>query len=149
MKQLTHAASGILLASLALHYTSHSTLCVLCVLCWTVTWSIISDFDVHIPTLEHRGPTHTLAFALLSGALVLALGKSPSTPFYASLTSLAILLHLVLDSLTPNGVPLWMPFSSKRVRFPVIGGKIRSDNRAFNLIIQAIAIGSAMMISTS
>jgi membrane-bound metal-dependent hydrolase YbcI (DUF457 family) len=63
MKQLTHAASGILLASLALHYTSHSTLCVLC---WAVTWSIISDFDVYVPTLEHRAITHTLAFALFS-----------------------------------------------------------------------------------
>jgi len=60
MKQLTHAASGILLASLALHYTSHSTLCVLC---WAVTWSIISDFDVYVPTLEHRAITHTLAFS--------------------------------------------------------------------------------------
>ena len=144
MKQLTHAASGILLASIALHCTSsHSTLSVLC---WAVTWSIISDFDVYVPTLEHRGITHTLAFALLSGALVLALGKSQSTPFYASLASLAVILHLVLDSLTPNGVPLWMPFSRKRVRFPIIGGKIRSDNRAFNLVIQAIAIGSAIMI---
>jgi membrane-bound metal-dependent hydrolase YbcI (DUF457 family) len=144
MKQLTHAASGILLASLALHYTSHNALCVIC---WAVTWSIISDFDVHVPTLEHRGITHTLVFALLSGALVLALGKSQSTPFYASLALLAVVLHLVLDSLTPNGVPLWMPFSRKRVRFPIIGGKIRSDNRAFNRIIQVTTIGAAIMIS--
>ena len=144
MKRPTHAASGILLASLALHYAPHNALCVIC---WAVTWSIISDFDVHVPTLEHRGITHTLAFALLSGALVLALGNSPSTTFYASLASIAVLLHLVLDSLTPNGVPLWMPFSRKRVRFPIIGGKIRSDNRVFNRIIQAIAIGAAIMIS--
>ena len=144
MKQRTHAASGVLLASLALHYTSHN---VLLVLCWAVTWSIISDFDVYVPTIDHRGITHTLAFALLSGALVLMLGKSPSTPFYALLASLSVIMHLVLDSLTPSGVPLWMPFSRKRVRFPIIGGKIRYDNRAVNMIIQAIAIGAAILIS--
>ena len=144
MKQRTHAASGILLASLALHYTSHN---VLLVLCWAVIWSIISDFDVYVPTLDHRGITHTLSFALFSGVLVLVLGKSSSTPFYALLASLSVIMHLVLDSLTPSGVPLWMPFSKKRVRFPIIGGKIRYDNRAANMIIQAIAIGAAIMIS--
>ncbi len=144
MKQRTHAASGILLASLALHYTSHN---VLIVLCWAVIWSIISDFDVYVPTLDHRGITHTLSFALFSGVLVLVLGKSSSTPFYALLASLSVIMHLVLDSLTPSGVPLWMPFSKKRVRFPIIGGKIRYDNRAANMIIQAIAIGAAIMIS--
>ena len=143
MNRLTHAASGILLASIVAQNTSHS---IPCIFCWVVLWSLISDFDVHIPTLTHRGVTHTLAFALLSGSLVLALGQSPSTPFYAILASLSVILHLILDSLTPNGVPLWVPLSRKRVRFPVIGGKIRSNDRTFNLIIQIIAIGSAVTI---
>ena len=143
MKRLTHAAAGILLASIVSQNTSHSTPYIFC---WVVLWSLISDFDVHIPTITHRGVTHSLAFALLSGSLVLALGQSPSTPFYAILASLSVILHLMLDSLTPNGVPLWMPISRKRVRFPIIGGKVRSDNRISNLIIQVIAIGSAVMI---
>ena len=143
MNRLTHAACGILLASIASQNTSHSTPCIFC---WVVLWSLISDFDVYIPTLTHRGVTHTLAFALFSGSLVLALGQSPSTPFYALLASLSVILHLMIDSLTPNGVPLWMPISRKRVRFPIIGGKVRSDNRISNLIIQVIAIGSAVMI---
>ena len=137
MKLRTHAACGILLATLVSPRISFG------ILCWAVIWSVISDFDVYIPTVSHRGITHTLAFALFSGALVLALGFAS---FYAILASLCVILHILMDSLTPNGVPLWIPFSTKRVRFPIIGGWIRSDNWIVNLSIQIIAIGAAIVI---
>ncbi len=137
MKLQTHAACGILLATLVSPRISFG------ILCWAVIWSVVSDFDVYIPTISHRGITHTLAFALFCGALVLAL---KFTSFYAILASLAVILHILMDSLTPNGVPLWMPFSTKRVRFPIIGGRIRSNNWVANLIIQIIAIGAAIII---
>lgn len=142
MKLRTHAACGILLASLVLHI--HQFDAPLNIFFWAVLWSAISDLDAYIPTVQHREITHTLAFALFSGALVLALGFF--TPFYAALASLCVILHLLMDSLTPKGVPLWMPFSTKRVRFPIIGGKIRSDNWFANTGIQIAAIGAAIMI---
>ena len=137
MKLRTHAACGILLATLVSPRISFG------ILCWAVIWSVISDFDVYIPTVSHREITHTLAFALFSGALVLALEFAS---FYAILASLCVILHILMDSLTPNGVPLWIPFSTKRVRFPIIGGRIRSDNWIVNLSIQIIAIGAAIVI---
>ncbi|MCD6208272.1 MAG: metal-dependent hydrolase [Methanosarcinales archaeon] len=148
MKLRTHIACGILLASLVTPDPSFG------VLCWAVIWSVVSDFDVYIPTVRHRAVTHSLAFALLSGALLLALGKSVTipvvqtffTPFYSALASLCIISHLLLDSLNPAGVPLFLPFSTKRVRFPVIGGKIRSDNLIANVGIQIIAIWVAIRI---
>ena len=140
MKQQTHAACGILLASLAVHlYQSDPII----TLFWTVFWSLISDFDVHIPTVRHRGITHSLAFALFPGAVVLAIGQFY---LYAALASLSVILHLIIDSLNPSGVPLWLPLSTKRVRFPVIGGKIKSDNWLANLIIQFAAIVAAIRI---
>jgi inner membrane protein len=140
MKQKTHAACGILLASLAVHLYR---LDLIITIFWAVLWSLVSDFDVHIPTVRHRGITHTLAFALFPGAVVLAIGQSY---LYAALASLSVILHLVMDSLNPSGVPLWLPLSTKRVRFPVIGGKVKSDNLIANLIIRFVAIGTAVLI---
>ncbi len=71
MKLRTHAACGILLATLISPEVSFV------LICWAVVWSVISDLDHYIPTVRHRGITHSLAFALFSGALVLAVGKIP------------------------------------------------------------------------
>lgn len=132
MKLRTHAACGILLATLISPEVSFV------LICWAVVWSVISDLDHYIPTVRHREITHSLAFALFSGALVFAVGKLPLN--YAILASLSVVMHLLLDSLTPSGVPLWMPFSGKRVRFPIIGGHIRSNNRIVNIGIQIVAV---------
>jgi inner membrane protein len=132
MKLRTHAACGILLATLISPEVSFV------LICWAVVWSVISDLDHYIPTVRHRGITHSLAFALFSGALVFAVGKTPLN--YAILASLSVVMHLLLDSLTPSGVPLWMPFSGKRVRFPIVGGHIRSDNWIVNVGIQIVAV---------
>ena len=147
MKRPTHAASGVLLATLVSTSTSHEITFI--ALLWAVLWSVVSDFDVYIPFLKHRGFTHTLAFALLSGALVLVFGRSsPQAQFYALLASLSVLTHLLVDSLNPSGVPLWMPFSKKRVIFPIIGGLVRYDNWAANVGIQLLAIGAAIIIAS-
>ncbi len=136
MKLRTHAACGILLAVLISPNVPLEVLSLL--ICWAVVWSVISDIDHYIPTVRHRGITHSLVFALFSGALVFAVGKTQLN--YAILASLSVVMHLMLDSLTPSGVPLWMPFSGKRVRFPIIGGHIRSDNRIANMGIQIVAV---------
>ena len=65
---------------------------------------------------------------------------------YAALVSLSVILHLIIDSLNPGGIPLWLPFSTKRVRFPVIGGRVKLDNLIANLLIRFVAIGAAIPI---
>ncbi|RZN16461.1 MAG: metal-dependent hydrolase [Methanosarcinales archaeon] len=146
MKRLTHAACGILLASIMTRLTLQDIS--ISILCWAVIWSVISDVDVHIPMMKHRGITHTLIFALFSGAIVIAFGKTPSTEFYAALAMFCVILHILVDSITLSGVALWMPFSTKKVRFPIIGGKIRYDDWAANISIQIIAIIAAIIISS-
>ena len=86
---------------------------------------------------------HTLAFALFPGAAVLAIGQFH---LYAALASLSVILHLIMDSLNPGGVPLWAPLSTKRVRFRVIGGRVKSDNLIANPAIRFVAIGAAIPI---
>jgi membrane-bound metal-dependent hydrolase YbcI (DUF457 family) len=74
---------------------------------------------------------------------VLAIGQFY---LYAALASLSLILHLITDSLNPGGIPLWLPLSTKRVRFRVIGGRVKSDNWFANPAIRFVAIGAAIPV---
>lgn len=92
--------------------------------------SVLPDADVvtflfGVPygsTFGHRGFTHSLAFALLVGASVVALffrearRKAPLVLFF----SLATASHAALDALTNGGlgVAFFSPFSNRRYFFP-------------------------------
>ncbi|HIE30781.1 MAG TPA: hypothetical protein EYP67_00145 [Methanosarcinales archaeon] len=85
-----------------------------------------------------------MAFALFPGSFVLAIGQYH---LYAATASLSVILHLIIDSLNPGGVALWLPFSRKRVRFPVIRGRIKSDNLFVNTFIRVFVIGAVILIT--
>lgn len=89
----------------------------------------LPDVDLRLPGVTHRGVTHTLSFALAVGGVfagaVLALSQSGSTPlplgeaatsvaFAFAVGTFGILAHLAGDVLTPMGVPLLWPFSSRK-----------------------------------
>ncbi|WP_408958251.1 metal-dependent hydrolase [Natrinema sp. 74] len=90
-----------------------------------VALSTLPDYDHRLPLIEHRGPTHTVAFALLVGAGLAALTAvvvdAASAFVGASVASFAFLVgvvsigsHLLADALTPMGIqPLW-PLSRRR-----------------------------------
>lgn len=63
--------------------------------------------------LPHRGPTHWpgtwIVGLVLSWLFLPPLYQAAATGFFA-----AALLHLVMDILTPTGIPLWHPFARKR-----------------------------------
>ncbi|WP_416839420.1 metal-dependent hydrolase [Haloferax sp. DFSO52] len=94
------------------------------VMCWL---AMLPDFDMRVPGISHRGPTHTLLFAVLVGgvgggvAYLLATnaGQTESTAmtlgaFGFGVGSLTIVAHLLGDVLTPAGIrPLW-PVSSRK-----------------------------------
>ncbi|MDN5292834.1 MAG: inner membrane protein [Eubacteriales bacterium] len=71
----------------------------------------------------HREITHSLVGATAIG-LVLAAGLSflfPLTFFQGlGVSALGMALHLLMDSLTPWGVPLFYPFSSKKYSFNLV-----------------------------
>lgn len=89
-----------------------------------VAFSRVPDYDLRVPGLEHRGVTHTLLFLIVvTGALAgtsLAFADQFGTDpiltggLGAIVGIVAIGSHLFADALTPSGVPLLWPISSRR-----------------------------------
>lgn len=84
----------------------------------------IPDYDLYVPWIRHRGPTHSLLFlvlfALSLAGLALAvtdhlgLEPYPAVHLTALVGAVAVASHLMADVLTPSGVPLLWPLSDKR-----------------------------------
>lgn len=73
-------------------------------------------------TFGHRGFTHSIVFAALTGAAVVALffREAPDRRALTLLFALATLSHPLLDALTDGGlgVAFFSPFSNERYFFP-------------------------------
>ncbi|WP_253739167.1 metal-dependent hydrolase [Halohasta salina] len=82
-----------------------------------VQFATLPDVDHRLPMVEHRGATHSLAFAALVGAAGAAVGVAADAVVSVDLPlpavgfavgALTILAHLLGDTLTPMGVNyLW------------------------------------------
>ncbi|MFB6298176.1 MAG: metal-dependent hydrolase [Salinirussus sp.] len=95
--------------------------------------AMLPDQDQRIPGLSHRGPTHTVWFALLVGVVVGALGAAvgarPAGTGFWSLATVAaagfgfvvgtvtITSHIAADALTPMGVTPLAPFDDRHVTY--------------------------------
>jgi hypothetical protein len=88
--------------------------------------SILPDFDflpgilIGEPAAFHHGVSHSFAFAVLSGALVLITlrfsQQKTVAGFAALLGSSAYLLHVILDSVSANNsVPLMWPLLTEKI----------------------------------
>jgi len=101
--------------------------------------------------MTHRGVTHTLAFALAIGAVlagaVLAFSQAGSSPlpqedaatsvaFAFAVGTFGILAHLAGDVLTPMGVPLLWPFSSRKYTISLT----RADSTFWNATFFALGV---------
>ncbi|MFC6872337.1 metal-dependent hydrolase [Halobellus marinus] len=94
--------------------------------------SMLPDLDHRVPGIPHRGPTHSLLFAALVGAVFAGLGialKSAgmgSESFAVGIAgglslavlgfavgSISVVAHLLGDALTPAGVNFLWPLSSR------------------------------------
>lgn len=72
-----------------------------------LTMSIISDIDLLLPGLEHRGPTHSLIFVSLFLVPSVLFCKEKAIPYF-----LALIQHSILgDLFTGGGVQLFWPLS--------------------------------------
>lgn len=98
---------------------------VLSVLCAVLPDADVLAFEFGIPygsMFGHRGLTHSLAFAALSGVFVAAVffRDSPRKGALALFFALATASHAALDMLTDGGlgVALFAPFSGRRYFFP-------------------------------
>lgn len=124
-----------------------------------VALSTLPDYDHRLPLIDHRGPTHTIPFALLVAAGLAALAAvfvDASSAFadagfvtFAFLTGIvSIGSHLLVDALTPMGIrPLW-PVSRRRFSFDVTTAANPIANYAlFGLGILAVLVASAIVVT--
>jgi len=83
--------------------------------------AMLPDVDHRIPGVSHRGPTHSLLFAVLVGAAFAAAGalladgigvleRAQFTAFGFFVGFIAVGAHLLGDVLTPAGVNLFWPW---------------------------------------
>lgn len=112
-----------------------------------VVASLVPDWDERVPIMRSRGVTHTVLFAFLVGVVLWALGISVADQFGALsratvgsygffVGSLAVIVHVAVDALTPAGVrPFW----------PVWGrtfslGVTRPENPVANYMLLALGL---------
>jgi len=113
-------------------------------------FATLPDVDQHLPLVPHRGPTHTVWFALVvawlggevgRAAALVAGGLPPAWlgTFVASIAGLAVGTHLVADALTPMGVRPLAPLVEGRVAL----GLVRASNPVANLLALGLGFGTA------
>jgi inner membrane protein len=114
-----------------------------------VLWlATLPDVDHRIPGVPHRGPTHSLAFAALVGAVLggaaLLGGRALGVSDPAGVAGLAaavgvfgVCAHLVGDVLTPAGVRLFWPVGPE---FSV--SLTNADSTVWNYGLFALGVGA-------
>jgi len=118
----------------------------------TMVWlAMIPDFDTKTGLLTHRGATHTLAFAVVFGAVCGVIGWLLGTRlvrfsprmlagFAFGLGMLAVLSHLLADWLTPMGIAPFWPVSSRRYSLNLA----RASNTAANSLLFFLGLGATV-----
>lgn len=121
--------------------------------------SPLPDYDHRVPMIDHRGPTHTIPFALLAGAglaaLTAVLVDASSAFADAGFVSLAFLIglvsvgsHLLVDALTPMGVRPFWPVSNRRYSAQLTTAANPVANYGlFGLGVGAVLAGTAIVVA--
>lgn len=119
-----------------------------------VALAMLPDVDMRVPLLTHRGPTHTVWFALGMAALLGILGAlvgwqgAESVPesalaalglgtFGFALGTASVGSHLVADALTPAGVRPFAPHNTRRYSY----GLTTAANPVANYGLLALGVG--------
>ena len=112
--------------------------------------TMLPDWDSHLPFVTHRGPTHTLPFVALvagaawAGVTAAGVGHYRVGPvelrwFAAAIAALSLVAHLTADVLTPMGVALLWPLSSRRYSLSVT----TADSAFANYLLFALGVFAA------
>lgn len=117
----------------------------------TVLLATVPDLDMKIPTIPHRGPTHTAHFATAVGVVLatLAFGAAIASDLSTLATfgsavfgfltgSVAIASHIAADALTPMGVE---PFGADGPHYSL--GWVRAANTLANYALLGLGLGAA------
>ncbi|WP_255169637.1 metal-dependent hydrolase [Natrononativus amylolyticus] len=111
-----------------------------------VSLSTLPDCDHRLPMIEHRGPTHTLLFAVLVGAGLAAAAAmlvGSASPIDVGVVGFAFLVgtlsigsHLAADALTPMGIRPFWPLSRRRYTLALT----RAANPIANYVLFALGV---------
>lgn len=116
-----------------------------------VLWlTMVPDWDVWLPLVSHRGPTHTLPFVALVAGLAWAVtggvaeaagvarpvGPLSLPAFAGGVAALALVAHLVADLLTPMGVAVLWPATDHRYTASVT----TADSAAWNYALFTLGV---------
>ena len=106
--------------------------------------TLLPDVDLFLPWMVHRGPTHTVWFAILAGVSMGTIGalggglRDRSArralgvgAFGAGLGALAVLAHLAGDVITPMGIRPLAPLSDASHTFDLVYARDPTANVAF------------------
>ena len=130
---LGHASLGFLAARLVNKFTGYRVNVPLVMIV-----SMLPDFDLLIPSLPHRGPTHSIILITVFCLPLIALNRS-SLVYYASLLS-----HpLIGDYFTSYGCTIFWPLSSHHFRVPAylhIPLSIQTTIEAILFVVAAMII---------
>jgi membrane-bound metal-dependent hydrolase YbcI (DUF457 family) len=98
--------------------------------------SILPDLDLFIPFLVHRGPTHSIFFAITLFIPFFVIGMRKSLPYFSSLVSHS----LVGDAVTRRGCQLFWPFSFNWFSYPLTLRMGSLQELSIELILFSIAL---------
>lgn len=145
MNWKTHVAGGVLFGIAGLAFVGPGQMRYFDVVLWTVFWSVVPLVETRLP-LERRSPLfHSVFFAVIVAAAVYGASLFADALILswrgALFAALGILSHIVLDSFTANGVPVFYPLIPRRhVLFPHFGHTLRYDDSWESERLQYIAL---------
>lgn len=114
--------------------------------------AMLPDVDMRIPLLKHRGPTHTVWFALAVGVVLAVLGGSGGAEagvlgavggglFGLLLCAGTVASHIIADALTPAGVRPFWPLRDDEYSY----GVARASNPIANYGLLGFGSGTAVL----
>lgn len=114
--------------------------------------AMLPDIDMKLPLVRHRGPTHTLWFAVGVGAIMGVLGEASSLQngipvgiagFLAGflLGSVTMASHIAADALTPAGVEPFAPLRDEEYSY----GLVKAANPIANYALLALGLAVSLI----
>ena len=111
----------------------------------------LPDIDQPLPRIRHRGPTHTLWFALLVGAVAgvgtaLVVSTTPGAFRFGFVVGTAsVLAHLAGDVVTPMGISPLAPLSRTHVTLDWFKSKNGRINKSVLFVGTVALLGSLLL----
>jgi inner membrane protein len=109
--------------------------------------AMLPDYDQRVPGISHRGPTHTVWFALAVGAVLGAAGGFVGNAVLGvvgAVTGMVLVVaHLLADALTPMGIRPFAPASDRQYTLDLV--KASSTVGNYFLLVAGIVAAAAAL----